>query len=200
MDASLFQEKLVKLAEVIAQKVRREAPNMIAGPAYITEDMHVMLRQAMYTYQLMFFLNADDNPYRKNQYSVVAFPLTRGMIDCLYNITAILENPAENGPRFRRSGLKNAFEALNEDEKKYGGKAEWDNWIQGRRQELLSQMKTENIKMEDVLNEPMWPTMGTYVKRLQPGGVTTAHQDFLKMSLILHGANIQQWHTILLKD
>jgi hypothetical protein len=117
MDAPLFQEKLVKLAEVIAQKVRREAPNMIAGPAYITADMHVMLRQAMYTYQLMFFLNADDNPYRKNQYSVVAFPLTRGMIDCLYNITAILENPAENGPRFRRSGLKNAFEALNEDEK-----------------------------------------------------------------------------------
>jgi hypothetical protein len=180
MDASLFQEKLGKLAEVIAQKVRREAPGMVAGPPYITADMHVMLRQSIYTYHLMFFLNAGDNPYRKSQYSVVAFPLIRSMIDCLYNITAILGDPVENGPRFRRSGLKNAFDALNEDEKKYGGRAEWDNWIKGRRQELLSLMKADNIKMDEVLAEPMWPTMGTYVKRLQPGGVTTAHQDFLK--------------------
>lgn len=180
IDATLFQEQLGKLAEVIAQKVRREAPGMVAGPAYITADMHVMLRQAIYTYHLMFFLNADDNPYRKNQYSVVAFPLIRSMIDCLYNITAILDNPAENGPRFRRSGLKNAFNALDEDEKKYGGKAEWDNWIKGRRQELLFEMRTNNIELDDVLAESMWPTMGTYVKRLQAGGVTTPHQDFLK--------------------
>lgn len=180
MDASLFQEKLVKLAEVIAQKIRREAPGMVAGPPYITADMHVMLRQAIYTYQLMFFLNADDNPYRKNQYSVVALPLIRSMIDCLYNITAILDDPAENGPRFRRSGLKKAFDALDEDEKKYGGRAEWDNWINGRRQQLLFQMKADSIKMDEVLAEPMWPTMGTYVKRLQAGGVTTPHQDFLK--------------------
>ncbi len=48
MDATLFQEKLGKLAEVIAQKVRREAPAMIAGPPYVTADMHVMLRQAIY--------------------------------------------------------------------------------------------------------------------------------------------------------
>jgi hypothetical protein len=47
MDASLFQEKLGKLAEVIAQKVRREAPGMVAGPPYITADMHVMLRQSI---------------------------------------------------------------------------------------------------------------------------------------------------------
>jgi hypothetical protein len=180
MDAGLFQEKLVKLAEVIAQKIRREAPGMIAGPQYITADMHVMLRQSIYTYNLMFFLNAEDNPYRKDQYSVVAFPLIRGMIDCLYNITAILDNPAENGPRFRRSGLKHTFNALNEDEKKYGGTAEWDNWIKGRRQELQFLMRNDNIKMDEVLAESPWPTMGNYVKRLQPGGVTTAHQDFLK--------------------
>jgi hypothetical protein len=180
IDASLFQEKLGKLAEVIAQKVRREAPKMVAGPPYITADMHVMLRQAIYTYHLMFFLNADDNPYRKTQYSVIAFPLIRSMIDCLYNITAILDNPAENGPRFRRSGLKNAFDALDQDEIKYGGKEEWDNWIKGRRAELMFRMRTDNIEMADVVAEPMWPTMGTYVKRLQPGGVTTQHQDFLK--------------------
>jgi hypothetical protein len=180
MDASLFQEKLGKLAEVIAQKVRREAPQMISGPAYITADMHVMLRQAIYTYHLIFFLNAEDNPYRKSQYSVAAFPLIRSLIDCLYNITAILDNPAENGPRFRRSGLKRAFEALKEDEDKYGGKKEWDDWIQGRRDQLLFQMKGDNIQMVDVLAESTWLTMGSYVKRQHTGGVTTAHQDFLK--------------------
>ena len=77
--------------------------------------------------------------------------LLRSLIDCLYNITTILDNPAENAPRFRRSGLKNAFEALKQDEEKYGGKKEWDEWIQKRRDQLLSEMKRTKIEMKSVL-------------------------------------------------
>jgi hypothetical protein len=60
IDASTFQEPLVKLAEVLAQKVKREAPNLLRAPLYISIDLFVLMRQAMYTYNLLFYLNADE--------------------------------------------------------------------------------------------------------------------------------------------
>jgi len=60
LDASTFQRPLEQLAEVLAQKVKREAPRLIPAPAYVTVDLHVLIRQAMYTYNLLFYLNADE--------------------------------------------------------------------------------------------------------------------------------------------
>ena len=60
IDASTFQEPLVKLAEVLAQKVRREAPKLLQAPEYVSIDLHVLMRQAMYIYNLLFYLNADE--------------------------------------------------------------------------------------------------------------------------------------------
>jgi hypothetical protein len=38
---------------------------------------------------------------------MVSLPLIRNMIDCLYNITAILQNPGVNGSWFRRTSATN---------------------------------------------------------------------------------------------
>jgi|SRR5450432_1952002 len=125
LDASTFQRKLETLAEVLAQKLRREAPRILgATPGYVSVDLHVMLRQMIYTYNLFFYLNADDRVendfnYRK-QYSIVMLPLIRNMIDSFYNITAILQNPAVKGAEFRSSGDKSKLTALDEDAAKYG--------------------------------------------------------------------------------
>lgn len=55
LDASTFQRKLETLAEVIAQKLRREAPKLLgATPGYVSVDLHVMLRQMIYTYNNCF--------------------------------------------------------------------------------------------------------------------------------------------------
>ena len=126
LDATAFQRQLETLAEVLAQKLRREAPKLLgATPEYVSVDLHVMLRQMIYTYNLFFYLNADervesDRHYRK-QYSIVIIPLIRNMIDGFYNITAILQNPAVKGAEFRKSGYKAKLAALDEDAVKYGG-------------------------------------------------------------------------------
>src|SRR5208283_456495 len=102
IDASKFQEPLVKLAEVIAQKLKREAaPKLSPAPGFVSIDLHVLMRQVMYTYNCLFYLNADEtrknDPNWRLQYSIVTLPLVRNMIDCFYNITAILEDPRANG-------------------------------------------------------------------------------------------------------
>src|SRR5438876_10805918 len=60
INASTFQKPLKQLAEVLAQKVKREAPGRLPAPGFVCVDLHVLIRQAMYTYDLLFYLNADE--------------------------------------------------------------------------------------------------------------------------------------------
>ena len=79
IDASTFQRPLETIAEVLAQKVKREAPKLLSAPPFVAEDLHVLVRQAIYTYNLLFYLNADErrenDHYWRKAYSIVTLPL-----------------------------------------------------------------------------------------------------------------------------
>jgi hypothetical protein len=184
LDASTFQRQLETVAEVLAQKARREAPKLLSAPAYVAEDLHVLVRQAIYTYNLLFYLNADErretDPHWRNAYSIVTLPLIRNLIDSLYNVTAILQNASTNGPWFRKSGYKRSLEALDLDEERYAGKPEWDEWVRKNRETIDFCIRNDHFNKADVMATTTWPTMGTYVSRLKSGGTITPHQAFLK--------------------
>jgi hypothetical protein len=186
LDASTFQRKLETLAEVLAQKLRREAPKLLGRtPGYVSIDLHVMLRQMIYTYNLFFYLNADErvenDPHYRKEYSVVMLPLVRNMIDCFYNITAILQNPAAKGAEFRSSGYKAKLTELDDDAVRYGGRPEWDAWIAKGRALLREDMQNHGFKESEVLQASQWPTLGRYVKAPQTGGSFSPHQRALKL-------------------
>jgi hypothetical protein len=185
LDASTFQKPLGQLAEVLAQKVKREVPPLLRAPDFVAVDLHVLIRQAMYTYDLVFYVNADERRqtdcYWRPVYTMVTLPLIRNMIDCLYNITAILQDPPVNGSWFRKSGFKNALAALEEDEKRYGSQPKWDDWIQRNREGLDLGIRVSGLTMAEVLAQANpWPTLGKYISDKRPGGTHTPHQHFLK--------------------
>jgi hypothetical protein len=184
LDASTFQRPLEELAEVLAQKAKREAPKLLSAPPFVSLDLHVLVRQAIYTYNLLFYLNADERRegdcYWRNTYSIVTLPLIRNMIDCLYNITAILLDPGTNGVRFRLSGYQRLLEVLEKEEKRYGGRPEWDEWIKKSRSELDFAIRNDGLTRADVSAVKMWPTLGTYIGNKGKGATTTPHQDFLE--------------------
>lgn len=201
LDASTFQKPLAQLAEVLAQKLRREAPALLGSiPRYVSEDLHVLMRQATYTYHLLFYINADErrenDPFWRLQYTVVTLPLIRNMIDCLYNITFILENPACNGSWFRKSGFHKTIAALDRDEQKYKGHPDWVGWIHKVREYTHLQMRSSGLTLADVQSQQPWPTLGKYIRK-QTGGTLTPHQHFLntftyghwqEYSAMAHGA------------
>jgi len=109
IDAKTFQIPLGELAATMVEKVFREGHQHIVGPVYIREDLATLLRYAASVYNLLFYLNADErrrgDPYWYVRYGVTAMSLVRSLIDCLYNVIAILEDPAVKGPQYRKSGL-----------------------------------------------------------------------------------------------
>lgn len=139
----------------------------------------------IYTYNLFFYLNADErvekDPHYRKQYSIVMLPLIRNMIDSLYNITAILENPVIKGAEFRKSGYKAKLDALDEAAAKYGGQPDWEEWIASSRAFLYEDMRRNGFTLLEVSNAPQWPTLGRYIKSPQPGGTFSAHQQVLKL-------------------
>lgn len=165
IDARTFQKQLAELTETIAYKVQREGIKLI-NPSFVAVDIYVMLRLDLKIYELFFYLNADvrkQDPAWHIGYNAGVLPLVRCMIDCLYNITALLENPKENGRHFRASGYRQMLEAVAEDEKRYGGDPQWDGHNLERRANLDLDMRANGFTVAEVVNMRLWLTLGRYL-------------------------------------
>jgi hypothetical protein len=185
IDAKTFQEQLGRLSQTIALKVQREGPKILSKPDFVNADIHVMLKQAHHTCSLFFYLNADERRKGKGDgawkvaYSIVVLPLVRCMIDCLYNITVLLENPGAKGYQFRESGFRRMLQTLDADEKLYGGDQAWDAYIADRRKHVDLLMRMSGITVDDVNAATSWPTLGAYLRPIENVPLTP-NQEFLR--------------------
>jgi hypothetical protein len=183
LDAKTFQHQLDQLATTIALKVHREGHKHIPKPAFVIPDIYYLLRQCQQTYNFFFFMSAEErrkrDPGYKMAYSIVILPLIRTMIDCLYNITAILSNPGPKGYQFRESGLGQISRALDRDEQKYGGDPKWDVHIAKYREFIELDMRRNDITEADTKAAQLWPTLSAYL-RPKKNTPLTAHQQFLR--------------------
>jgi len=114
-------------------------------------------------------------------YTFVALPLVRSIIDCLYNITVMLDDPRTKPAEFRRSGYRLALEALQEDETKYAAKPDpnWAEWFRKRRDSIDLGIRRGGSILADVMAQEKWPLLGAYL-RAKKGVPLTDHQLFLK--------------------
>lgn len=183
LDARTFQHKLEKLATTIAFKVQREGPQHGLKPNYVAPDIYFLLRQSQHTYNVFFFMNADERRQKdcdwRVAYSAVILPLIRTMIDCLYNITAILQDPGLKGCEFRASGYRLVLQALDDDQARYGGDPKWDDWIARQRKHIDFDMRTNRFSETEVRTARIWPTLSGYL-RVKNDDPLTPHQEFLK--------------------
>lgn len=182
IDATTFQRPLGELADTVALEVDREGHKHCPKPKFLMKDIYVLMRQAQHTYDLFFFLNADDRRKHdtdwKVAYSIVTLPLIRRMIDCFYNITAMLADPMK-GFQFRASGYKQTLAALESDEKRYGGDPSWDAYIASRRKQIGLSIRVDGLTVEQVKNAKIWPTLSAYL-RVKKNVPLTPHQSLLK--------------------
>jgi hypothetical protein len=178
IDARTFQKPLAELTETLALKVQREGIKLI-NPSFVAVDIYVMVRQVLKIYELFFYLNADirrSDPAWHIGYPAAILPLVRCMIDCLYNITTLLEDPVENGRHFRASGYRQILEAIAEDEKTYGGDPKWDAHNLERRKLADLDMHLNGFALDEVMKTRIWSTLGRYLS----DAPETSNKTFLR--------------------
>ena len=184
VDAKTFQEPLAFLVETVVQKVFREGGVQSGFSPDLCADFATMLRYALSFYRLLFYLNADTR--RENdenwhiEYGVSAMSLVRSLIDCLYNVTAILQDPGNKGRQYRLSGMRKMLNDLDEDKQYYSGDPKWDAYIAERRKNVELLVRMSGFTLDQVTQASSWPTFGQYIQNKQAGGGLTAHQTFLK--------------------
>lgn len=167
VDARTFQPKLNELATTIALKVQREGVQHYLKPEFVAVDIYFQLLHAQQSYNFLFFVNADDR--RKSDcdwrmaYSVVSLPVVRTMVDCLYNVATILQDPGTHGYLFRASGYRRSLEALDADEERYGTNPEWADWIARQRREIDLDIARTGLVEAQVRASRYWPTLGSYL-------------------------------------
>jgi hypothetical protein len=204
IDAKTYQEQLGKLAATMVELLMREGQEYIPGPKYVAGDLATMLRYGASVYNLLNYLNADERRkgdcYWYVRYGVTGMSLVRSLIDCLYNVTAILENPTQRAVEYRKSGLKKAFVELDELRIKYSDQPEFEGYIAQRRRALEILLLESEFTIDEIETTPrreLWPTFGTYINTQQEGGTLTDNQKFLKTfahlewrqySALTHGA------------
>lgn len=178
IDAGTFQRPLAELTETIGYKLEREGMAMIT-PSYVAFDIFAMVRQVLKTYELFFYINADvrqSDPSWHIGYPAALLPVLRTMIDCLYNVTTILEDPSVNGAYFRASGYRQILASIAEDQKTYGGSQEWDAHIAERREAVNYDMRAFGFTAAQVAASPYWLTLSRYLRQNPP----PPNADFLE--------------------
>lgn len=91
----------------------------------------------------------------------------------------ILDDPAENGPLYRRFGLKKRLLDIEEDQATYAGKPEWDSYNSEQKRALDWLIRASGFTENDVRHTKPWKTLGTYLLQSKPEDATP-HQRFLK--------------------
>lgn len=181
IDAATFQEPLTKLSEVLTQKVKREGVG--AGvPEWVLHDLFVLMRLAQQCFAYLCYMNADErregDVYWREQYSVLALSSIRTLIDCLYNITVIIENPVVHGRNFRLGGMKKFLLNLEEEEARYGNRPEWQQHFQDRRRLLAAMLAQTEVSESEARAAKNWPTFGRYMSECH--GNDTPLQAFFR--------------------
>jgi hypothetical protein len=169
IDASTYQHLIQRLSETMAEKVRREGHKQISTPATFNSDIFISIRQAQNTYNFLHWVHSDDmraSADWRDTYTVACQPLIRNLMDNLYTITLLLQDPYKRGPQFRASGIRKGFLYVEAEEARYKGKPEWDNWIADSRAKLDIILRANGFTEAAVMDKkqfPDWPTLGKYL-------------------------------------
>lgn len=169
IDASTYQHLIERLSETMAQKVLRQGSEQICAPATFHPAIFISIRQARNTYNFLHWVHSDDLRNFvgwRDTYTVACQPLVRNLMDNLYNITLLLQDPYTRGWQFTASGIRKDFLYVAAEEARYKGKPEWDEWIAESRAKLDILLRETSLTEAEVMNKkkfPDWPTLGKYL-------------------------------------
>lgn len=115
-----------------------------------------LLTNSFQTYKAIRKLVATDP-----KYPAQAHILGRSLIDTLFTIVALVENPHENSKKYEKAGYRIAYEEVKQYNARFSNDLNWQDWLKEREKSLESFAKLLGLSTEEK-NNPVstieyWP-------------------------------------------
>jgi hypothetical protein len=166
LNADTFQSQIISLSETLAQKVLREGHKHIAGPKYLPFDMFVLIRHAQAALRFFGWVNADEHRADcrwREEYMVMALASIRSIIDCLYIVLVMLDDPSEMAVTYRLSGFDTKLKRLKDEKDRYGSDPDWQDYLTKRKEIIRLGIRMSGFDPDAMPPRRKWITMGRYI-------------------------------------
>lgn len=174
-------EPLKKIYDAILPKLDAEKSELMTY--FLISNL---LKTSYQTYRVITRLVADSE---KNKFPIQAHMLSRSVIDAMFVVVALLDNP-DNTRKYEVAGFREFYEKFQQQKEKYKDDPSYKVYLDEKVK--LTSMLTETLKLtpEESLNPstniPYWPIPGQFFRKKSPIIISLDRLSFLK--------EIYKWH------
>lgn len=177
-----IRDQLDTLHVAVANKIEREWPTQWSAYGEGAVVLQATVKVAANTYNSVRYLCAEKppDPARKLEYAVSVSPLSRTILDSLFNVVFLFEDFPSRIQWYLRSGWREIHDEHDRHDRAYGTDPEWAEWLAGLRA-FVERSRASWYVTEEEAADPSsirwWPIPG---QMLRSADLLDANRDFLQ--------------------
>lgn len=162
LDDAVVREDFKTLAAAVENKAEREfplRPGSIRGLQYLVQ---AHLKVTRNTAEVIRYLCADvpRDPARKPEFCIATFPLLRTMLESLFSVLFLLDEPSARTPWYYRASWRDDVEENERRRAQYGSDPSWSDFLDKRSAWLASsadELRLSPHERADPTSITRWP-------------------------------------------
>lgn len=171
IDYKKYRDHFDQVPIAIENRVTRERHRELSR---IDRDLPMVVIQTVrissITAKAMHYLCFDkpEDPFRKKEFSVALPPLTRTLVDTLFNVVYVFDSVEDRLRWYLAAGWSGEIRELDRQTERYKGNPKWDEYLE-RRREVLEQYAQElqltETEKKELKKKRRWPTPGRMLNK-----------------------------------
>jgi hypothetical protein len=163
LDFEVIRKPLAALAETTLNRIEREWPAPFAGIEGARVLFQLLTYVAVTTYQTIVYFCAEkpEDHRRKIEFVDSAPPLLRSIADGVFTLAFIAESVPERVREYYRAGWREVAERDGLYRARYGGAADWNDWLAGHAELVAAMLHNHAITAAEAAKPTLvawWPT------------------------------------------
>lgn len=133
-----------------------------------------------------------------SQYPTQAHMLGRSLIDTLFTIVALVEDPTENSKKYEKAGYRNEWEAYIREYERYKNDPKWVDWLKTKKEKVIDQHAQSLNLSEEEKNNPAgtikhWPIPARLLSRKSAISLSSDKKKFLEEVYSWRYGELSEW-------
>jgi hypothetical protein len=171
IDYAPIKVPLSEIPEAIVNRIKREKDaELAASHRTLPGILSLMTNVVRVTWDSVRFLCATtvDSPGRRLDFAVAVPPLSRTILDAIFNVVFIFDKPTSNARWYCAGGWRETFELQQRLTARYGAREEWNEYLKRHDTAVTGFAEDADITPEEAANPRLvayWPHPGRMLKK-----------------------------------